>query len=81
MSGSSPPLELKWFAITRMRRPLKSNVAASGLRLFAHATFAGRCGRRMAERYPPIASREATVGVVASPVPTVPDTKVTRAGS
>ena len=38
---SSPPLEPKWLAITKTFLPRKVNSPASGLRLSAHAGFAG----------------------------------------
>ncbi len=37
----SPPLELKWLAITKTVRPRKANSPASGLRLFFQASSAG----------------------------------------
>ena len=36
-SGSSPPLELKWFAITNTVLPFQRNSPASGLRLLLNA--------------------------------------------
>ena len=40
-SGSSPPLELKWFAIANTVRPFQRNSAASGLRLLLNAGLVG----------------------------------------
>ena len=58
-SGSSPPLELKWLAMTKHRLAVQANSPASGLRLSFNAGFGGsirpglsdRCARPCAGRH------------------------------
>ena len=66
-SGSSPPLELKWLAITKYVLPRQRNSPASGLRLASNAGLVGSMRPGLNLSCGPPGVRTTSFGVTASP--------------